>query len=730
MTVFRYRSLALACCTFIIGLWLFFKTERYELIIGISAALFALLAVTAVFILITHKARQALLGLVLLSFSFLFLFLSAWQSFYQRILPAQELKGTTGIFEASVQDLTKSNNLYVELSSKVNVFCSFTSESELLSELPEKGDKILLKLSFDKEPFSDYPFYFDAKSFFNSKGYYLSANIEAMTLTQKSQPTILENVQSFIREQFGKMNYSRLASAVFMGDEASQELSQALKLSGTSHLLAVSGLHVSIILFSIQSLLDRTKLRLRSKGLILSIFAFCYLILLDFSPSVTRAVIMSFISLWALPLRKNSDSITNLFLAMSLLLLFDPQAATDTSAIMSFLASFGILKFSTPLILKLHSNKFFVAKSLFGAVIKECIKWISDSLLVSFGAILFTLPMMLSLSKSLTISSPLANIFLIGIFTPLLCCVFIYLCVSSIFSLLGLEALSLVLARICDFVFFLFEKLSLGLSSVLPPIKLSLHQFTDALIGGLGAALAFVGVIKIKPKKLILICLLIPLVFFASDAVIDQSTEAKVIALWDDQDQCLIVSSKGKNHLFVSELSYNDQKLLELAKSCNINSFDSLVLFKQVETDSLYKLISDGDFKKLISTEDDGSAMRLCQELSIPFENADLKENVILGEGIYFKVTKHADAIASDIFINEKPICYRFNFDNTPVQFNCSGNASPRLVLLSNSPKMYYGEASDFFCISTSAEHGKGTTLCTKTTFMVYLYSDSCSYVF
>lgn len=728
MTIFRYRYLALAACTFIFGLWAFFRSEQYGLIANCAALLFAIFAVTAVFILITKKARQALSGLVLLSFSFLFLFINCSLLYTQRIAPAQELRGKSRIMEARVEDITQSDNLYLELSNKTRVFCRYAEDCKTIGD-PKPNDTLLIELNFDPVPFDDYDFTFDAKSFFNSKGYYISASIPRLEVIASSSPSLIEQIRGFFGSLLNKMNYSSLASAIFMGDNASEEMTQTLKLGGASHLLAVSGLHVSVIMFSAHSFLERIKLKLKPRTVILSIFALLYLILLDFSPSVTRAVIMSCISLWALPLRKNSDSLTNLFVAMALILLFDPQAATDPSAILSFTASFGIIKLSAPIIAKLEQSRFMIPKSMHGAIIKGVLKWLLDSLAVTLGAVIFTLPIMLGLSKNIAVISPLANVFLVTFFSPLLCCVFIYICIGSLLYLLGAGSLVGILAKGCDLVFFLFEKLSAIFSNLIPLLKLSLHQYTAMTLSVLAALLALVGLFRIKLKYLIALCLIIPICFFASDLAFASSTKAKVVCLWDKSDQYLSISSKGENYLFAAKLSKNDQKLTELLNGCNLDSFDTLVLLAPASTDALYKLLSDVSFERVIALDDDGSCKLLAEELNIPFKNAQARSNTAVTSNLRFKAVRYGSGIAADIFINGSCISYRYNFKDTPISFTCSESLTPQLVLLSQSPKMYYEDNDQTLFVTTSTDNPLADEICTKEAFMVYIYENDCAYI-
>ena len=128
-----------------------------------------------------------------------------------------------------------------------------------------------------------------------------------------------------------------------------------LQQSGTSHLIAISGLHIALLAsfaFLPIMLLWRLFPRLnefvpvRVAGSIVGVvFALIYAMLAGFTLPTQRALLMVVIGVCGLSSRKNYDSTTVLAVALILVLLLDPLAAMTISFWLSFMAVAIILFF-------------------------------------------------------------------------------------------------------------------------------------------------------------------------------------------------------------------------------------------------------------------------------------------------------------------------------------------------------------------------------------------------
>ncbi len=132
-----------------------------------------------------------------------------------------------------------------------------------------------------------------------------------------------------------------VAVGMLLGDKSGidETTMEAYRATGSAHLLAVSGLHVSV-LASAWALLFRRRPWLRF-GLTAAFLAF-YAALTAFSPSVLRASLMLLCWQLATPLKMPEDRLSALSLAFVIVLLINPYALFYAGFQLSFLAAYGL----------------------------------------------------------------------------------------------------------------------------------------------------------------------------------------------------------------------------------------------------------------------------------------------------------------------------------------------------------------------------------------------------
>lgn len=149
----------------------------------------------------------------------------------------------------------------------------------------------------------------------------------------------------------GEDSSSALVTAMLTAETADlpAPLRTALSAAGVSHLLAVSGLHLSILLGACARLGDALLWSHRRRTVLSALCCLIMMTLAGFSASVLRAAWMAALSLGA-PLRgRRGDGLTGLGFAVIVLLLLDPAAVWDLGFLLSCGATLGILLLARPL---------------------------------------------------------------------------------------------------------------------------------------------------------------------------------------------------------------------------------------------------------------------------------------------------------------------------------------------------------------------------------------------
>lgn len=135
------------------------------------------------------------------------------------------------------------------------------------------------------------------------------------------------------------------AAALLLGDRSaiSYEMNTAFKVSGISHIIAVSGLHVSILFSLVYTLLARRRVLSCLIGIPV-LFAFAAIV--GFTPSITRACIMQSLMLIAMVMDKEYDGPTALAFAVLVMLVANPLTILSVSFQLSVGCMLGIFLFS------------------------------------------------------------------------------------------------------------------------------------------------------------------------------------------------------------------------------------------------------------------------------------------------------------------------------------------------------------------------------------------------
>lgn len=180
---------------------------------------------------------------------------------------------------------------------------------------------------------------------------------------------------------------------------------------GVSHILAVSGLHLSILFVFADFLLRKFRLPLKARCILLLLSILFYMTLCGFAPSIVRAGIMLSLLTVSKILDEEADSFTSLLVAGGIIVFFSPFSITDVSFLLSFSATFGILYVSE------HFRRPRQGKEGAG---KRLWSSLRNSLLVSYGAQLAVLPLIVWQFGYLSCFAPVSTLLFSALLTLIL----------------------------------------------------------------------------------------------------------------------------------------------------------------------------------------------------------------------------------------------------------------------------------------------------------------------
>ncbi len=255
------------------------------------------------------------------------------------------------------------------------------------------------------------------------------------------------------------------ALAVGFKSSISAKQWQVLRNTGTSHLMAISGLHIGLASLFAFVLIRRTVpafiiKRIPAQHIAVAgglIVALLYALIAGLSVSTQRAIIMLFVLSIMMLIRRNHRPVDALGFALLLVLLLDPLAVLSVAFWFSFSAVaviFISLDSSNPDSRKMNlssrdpGSRKVLNTSVWSKVISTLKQWIRLQLAIS----LFLLPLSLFMFQQVSLISPVANFLLIPYVSFLVVPVVLLALACNLFFPGFAEILFLLSASLLDFI--------------------------------------------------------------------------------------------------------------------------------------------------------------------------------------------------------------------------------------------------------------------------------------
>lgn len=426
MNLLYQRPLACGCLMFLI-LAALFLSFRISLILLIL--LFALCLAVAVVFAVLCKTRRALcLGLCLV---FLGAALSCARTFFLQRQEAQinAFYETDQHLTAEVTQVLFENDFCSEYGIKIT-----SAPDGLVGHHAVLRTMGIAEFSrFDKISGNFEVFPLSHESYFEGRErQYLGDGYTVLLVTDKD-PLILPQEKPRLSARLGRLNRTfaenlrgaigdkagDLACAVLLGDRSGVdvETERDFRRAGLSHILAISGLHIVILIGALERFLYLLHFGKRTRLAICCVFCVFFCLFTGASISTVRACGMFFMAALAFYLKGDFDGVTALLLIAAIMAGFSPYVLFDVSFQMSFLATFGILTFGKLLdkVKDILPRQKGVRRRLV-----LLLRVLLSSLAISAGAMLALLPVQYNAFGSFSALTPIANLALLPIMTPFL----------------------------------------------------------------------------------------------------------------------------------------------------------------------------------------------------------------------------------------------------------------------------------------------------------------------
>ncbi len=509
MGIFSRRPLCVFCCLFLLAsIFSIFLSNIWCIIL---ACIFFILALSAFIFSFFFKKLHA--KLTMLFICLLVVFCSFLNSFIFVNSPRQEAENHIGdrIVSCYIIDRTFSSETSEIYSVKIKNIDgeSVNIKAEMVLSFETKlepGDEIYGKAYISNE----------VSSYSQSKGHFLTVYLEdaeqcyarytsdgktwVQILFSDSGISILSNrltkkIGDILTACLGEEN-GLLALGFFTGDRDGMpvEITRDFRRSGVSHLMAVSGSHIAILLGSIDAFLKLFRVDKKYRCITITVFSIAFLFISGFALSACRSVLMLYSVYLAFFFYDESDPLTALFTSVSLIVLFFPFSVLDMGLWMSFFATLGLLTaypvFEERIPYPKKKNKILQMLLL---MLRQC----ALTALMTIISNIYLLPIIWAFFGEFSIVSVLSNILISPLSSLFLLVIPIYLLLFKI-PIIG-YLLKIAVSFLADVIIFIVNG-----CSKLPSASISLkYDFCTVIIILFSISMLVLLIVKLKRKILI-----------------------------------------------------------------------------------------------------------------------------------------------------------------------------------------------------------------------------------
>lgn len=417
-------------------------------------------------------------------------------------------------------------------------------------------------------------------------------------------PVLRERILGLLDAVFPK-DTAPFAKALFLGD--TEDLTYAtksdLKVSGIYHVVAVSGLHVSILFALVYLLCGKQRGLTALIGIpVLILFA----AVAGFSPSIVRACIMQILMILALLVNKEYDPPTALASAVLFLLATNPLRITSISLQLSAGCVAGILLFTG----RIHN--YLLTHTRLGPakgknIKSRLIRWAVGSVSVSLGAMSTTVPLCAMYFGCISI---------VGVMTNLLTLWLISIIFYGIMAALVFGAIWLPVGSVLALALSYPIRLVLWVTDMISKVPVSAVYTSSVYIVAwlIFAYVLLIVFLKCKKKHPVVLtcCLLAGLVGSVICSWLEpRLDDFRITAVDVGQGQCIILQSDGRYYMVDCGGDSDEKAADEAAKlllSQGIFRLDGIIithydadhaggaemLLSRIPADKIYLPIFDG----------------------------------------------------------------------------------------------------------------------------------------
>lgn len=504
-----------------------------------------------------------------------FIFLCIYILLFTKIIKYEsKLDIRKNVFEGVITSIKfEGDRLVLDVKGEerliANYYVKSKEEKNTILDVIHHGDKIMLKGTFNVPFNNTIPNDFNYKKYLYNKKIYYTLSVDSYEII-KNNKNILYKIKDKLYKKIINLDNNDYYLAFILGDKTllSSEIYNSFQSNGISHLLALSGMHINILLLIINMFLK--KFKENKKIIITSFILIVFLILTGLTASLQRATIFYILKNINNKFNLRYSNIKLLFIVAFIILFINPFLIYDLGFIYSFIVCFGI---------------FYYSDFIKGNYVVKLFK-------LSLVTFLFSVPITIMVNYEVNLSS----IFINMLFVPWISLIVYPLSLMS-FIIPILNPLFGFTINITNNMNMLFSKISLIIN--IPKLSIIL-------------IILFYLVLLVRKKKLY-ICLFLILTFGKVMVLFDKNYYVYFFDIGQG-DASVLVSPHQKEVLMIDtggKITYEKKEWQKSNKTYNVS--DGVIKFLKSKgiTKLDYLIISHGD------QDHAGDALNIIKKLNV-----------------------------------------------------------------------------------------------------------------
>ncbi len=379
--------------------------------------------------------------------------------------------------------------------------------------------------------------------------------------------TIRADIKKFIRKNYS-LHQINFLNAILLGERTllNKKIKSIFINTGTVHILAISGLHIGIITIIFLSLFQLFFKDKKSSYILTLIIIILYNFIVGYKVSIVRSTIMFSSMLLTRLLDRDKNYLNALSFSALLILLFNPTDINRISFQLSFLATLGVILFTT------NISEFILNKL---NIKNKILVYLINIISASIASQILIIPVLIYYFHKLAYISIIANLIAIPLITIIL---FLTILAYMFFHILPI--LSAVLSSLNNLLIAVMI-FSLNLLTIVKPLYLSILKPLSIFLYYSIITILILPIknIKYKTASVSLIFLFLFVTFIPSSTNIEINKNTEII-IFNIKGRSIFIKTPGNHRILIDAGYYSDaiHHIIPYLKRNNIKKIDKVIL--------------------------------------------------------------------------------------------------------------------------------------------------------